>query len=506
MRSSRGAPSSLIESPRSSHERSNTIASIFNIGDGLGGGKTIGWVGSLCLLVNNITGPAMLSIGTVFAQAGWVPSVLLFVLCGVLACFASVFLRIAIESLGSNIGFARRVEITDAIKERHIPRWAFSCSLWGFILLFIASNVSSIVESAQTMDQLFVNYAGKSCALGVYPPCGFYCVLSDSDDSEGKECTTAASSSDSPFGSSWVISLGFLATMTVVIPLSFLNLDDNIMVQNASFLCLAAIVFEWCYQFVGLGLTRDEPPAVGKSFSNLFGNVLFNFAFILTIPSWLNEKKPEVDVNETVTWSVWLSVLMFVVLGYTAASVYPSEFRDSNDDLLTVILDGDSGATAFTRTCAYIFPPVVLWSGIPVFSIIVRYNLLQEGLCGPRAANFIAVVSPWIFSLLLYSGTLLNSLMNWTGLLVVVPLNFILPCYLYLKSRSTEQDTRMLSARSELENPLNGPSLTTPAENTECLDGSWYFGVNLERHGVLVARLIIVVTTILNVVAIVYAF
>ena len=149
------------------------------------------------------------------AQAGWVPSVLLFVLCGVLACFASVFLRLAIESLG-NIGFTRRVEITDAVKERRAPRWAFLCSCWGFILLFIASNVSAIVESAQTMDQLLVNYAGKTCALGMYPACGFYCVSSDSDEDISKECTTAASSNDSPFGSSWVLSLGFLATMAVV--------------------------------------------------------------------------------------------------------------------------------------------------------------------------------------------------------------------------------------------------------------------------------------------------
>jgi hypothetical protein len=211
-----GGSSSLIESLRTSDGRSNTVASMFSLGDGLGGGKTIGWVGSLCLLVNNITGPAMLSIGTVFAQAGWVPSVLLFVLCGVLACFASVFLRLAIESLGGNIGFTRRVEITDAVKERRAPRWAFLCSFWGFILLFIASNVSAIVESAQTMDQLLVNYAGKTCALGMYPACGFYCVSSDSDEDISKECTTAASSNDSPFGSSWVLSLGFLATMAVV--------------------------------------------------------------------------------------------------------------------------------------------------------------------------------------------------------------------------------------------------------------------------------------------------
>lgn len=286
-------------------------------------------------------------------------------------------------------------------------------------------------------------------------------------------------------------------------------MDDNIIVQNASFLCLLAITIEWCAQFADLGLARNEPPAVGSEFSNLFGNVLFNFAFILTIPSWLNEKKPEVGVNETVTWSVWLSVLLFVVLGYMAASAYPSEFGDSNDDLITVILNGGKGVTGLTRACAYIFPPVVLWSGIPVFSIIVRYNLLQEEVCGPRMANLIAVISPWVFSLFLYAGTLLNSLMNWTGLLLVVPLNFVLPCWLYLRGRATEQDERTQSAISELEDPLNGPSLAGPEHPLSFAEGARstsYCGVDLERHGVLVARMIIAITTILNLMAIVYAF
>ena len=112
-----GGSSSLIESLRTSDGRSNTVASMFSLGDGLGGGKTIGWVGSLCLLVNNITVPAMLSIGTVFAQAGWVPSVLLFVLCGVLACFASVFLRLAIESRRPFKGLSQE----PACSKWHVP-------------------------------------------------------------------------------------------------------------------------------------------------------------------------------------------------------------------------------------------------------------------------------------------------------------------------------------------------------------------------------------------------
>ena len=52
-----------------------------------------------------------------------------------MAAFSSIFLQEAITSLEGNRAFVRRVEITDAIKERNIPRWAFYASFWGFILL-----------------------------------------------------------------------------------------------------------------------------------------------------------------------------------------------------------------------------------------------------------------------------------------------------------------------------------------------------------------------------------
>ena len=136
------------------------------------------------------------------------------------------------------------------------------------------------------MDQLLVNYAGSSCALGIYPACGFYCVSNTANHDADSSCTRVPSTADSPFGDSWVMSIGFACTMLVVVPLSFLNLDDNIGVQIVSFMCLLAITIEWIWQFRSMGLERGDPPAVGDEFSNLFGNVLFNFAFVLTIPSW----------------------------------------------------------------------------------------------------------------------------------------------------------------------------------------------------------------------------
>ena len=90
-----------------------------------------------------------------------------------------------------------------------------------FVALFLTLNVASIIESAQTTDQLLVFYAGKSCGMELFPDFGkLFCVHD-------------LGNFDSPFGSGvWVISLGFLLTLSVVLPLSFLNLDENIIVQK----------------------------------------------------------------------------------------------------------------------------------------------------------------------------------------------------------------------------------------------------------------------------------
>ncbi len=44
-------------------------------------------------------------------------------------------------------------------------------------------------------------------------------------------------------------------------------------------------------------------PAFGNSYGNVISVIIFNFGYVMTIPSWLNEKKPEVSIHK----SVWLS-------------------------------------------------------------------------------------------------------------------------------------------------------------------------------------------------------
>ncbi len=45
-----------------------------------------------------------------------------------------------------------------------------------------------------------------------------------------------------------------------------------------------------------------------------------------------------------------------------------------------------------------------LLTGIPVMSVIVRYNLVENDICGKLPANLFAVVFPWFVALFFYAG------------------------------------------------------------------------------------------------------
>ena len=47
----------------------------------------------------------------------------------------------------------------------------------------------------------------------------------------------------------------------------------------------------------------------------MLGTILFNFGFVTTVPSWVNEKKPHVSVNKTVWISTFCCNLIFFVIG-----------------------------------------------------------------------------------------------------------------------------------------------------------------------------------------------
>ena len=136
--------------------------------------------------------------------------------------------------------------------------------------------------------------------------------------------TTADSAGDSntPFGEVIIISIGFLIVLATAIPFGFLNLNDNIYVQagmNDILLISISRFFVLCFSnpfcfnlrafaivafvsmlgivlcvwtvdcfFVGLDFSRI--PIITPHQGQLLGIIIFNFAFVTSVPSWVNEK------------------------------------------------------------------------------------------------------------------------------------------------------------------------------------------------------------------------
>merc|ERR1719221_1904229 len=105
------------------------------------------------------------------------------------------------------------------------------------------------------------------------------------------------------------MSLGFLITMVITIPCGRWNLDDNMVIQSAAFALTIACWSVWVAVSVdavepgGWSLDAVNGDEATGSQAAVLGTVLFNFGFVTTVPSWINEKRPRVSAN----WSLWSS-------------------------------------------------------------------------------------------------------------------------------------------------------------------------------------------------------
>eukprot|EP01059_Diplonema_ambulator_P037311 TRINITY_DN9809_c0_g2_i1.p1 TRINITY_DN9809_c0_g2~~TRINITY_DN9809_c0_g2_i1.p1 ORF type:complete len:694 (+),score=177.40 TRINITY_DN9809_c0_g2_i1:34-2082(+) len=457
---------------------SEAVVPVGNFGE-----KTIGMVSGFMLLVNNVTGPGLVTMPSVNSSAGWLLTTALLLICWVASGLACTMLLEAIKKMPGNSKFEQRIEFTTLAKHHFTGgyRWLYVATLCIFLASFLTTLIASVIESAQTMDSALIEIFGKSCALQFHNSSdadvgvgsfGFVCV--------GDESRSGSSTEDSPFGdSAYVISIGYILVLTVALPLGYWNLDDNIFVQNFAFCGLCFIVLEWTIQAFVKGLHfSDSPPTnlpiVGSDLSSVFGTVLFNYAFVTTVPSWCNEKKVGVSINKSIWGSSFLGTVMFLCCGLFSAAAW--DFGDKTDLLAKLTDKSTSGVAEFTKVLAYAFPIIALVTSIPIFSIIVRYNLLENNICRPFWANFWGALFPWIAAVALYAGNALNDTVNWAGLLTIVPLNFILPAWFYIKSleydhEEPEEEGLLNTANAHQQYSLNaqddGPGMSRPATHDD---------------------------------------
>ena len=328
-----------------------------------------------------------------------------------LSSLAATMLCEAMALIPGNENYEKRVEFS-TIVEHYYGHKAYIVTQCVYSLSLQTLNIASIIVTAQVMDQFLVRIVGKSYALAL-------------EHGSFVETTDLAT----PFaGAGLIISLGYMIVTVMCLPVGFLNLSEGIYFQYFSFAILLAGMVEFFAQYLQLDIKTDRVPVFGSDFSQVIGTILFNYTYVVTVPSWVNEKMEKVSVNKVIWVSGIFTTVGYFVMGYVGAIAYE---KVASNVLTTFASGGHLG----TEISAYIFSLGVIGLGIPLFSIMIRYNLYVGKVFGPKLSAFFGVVLPWLVSWPLYQGNGFGIFVSWASLLINSFINFGLPMVIYITAR-----------------------------------------------------------------------
>ncbi|KAI9201833.1 uncharacterized protein BJ171DRAFT_629634 [Polychytrium aggregatum] len=422
--------------------------------------------GGMSMLVSSITGPGVLQIPTVFQTSGFFFPTFLFLVVTVFTGWSCLFLLEAMSLFPGNASFERNVEFTVLVHHFYGRNWYYVMHLvlYGSLQSF---NVASIVQAAQAFDTLILNVVGQTCGFQLSAPSGFVCV-------------NQVSNSNSPFGSQlMLLTLGGVLLLAVLIPLLYLDLNDNMIVQWISCLYLIICVLIWVIMSFYSGQPFSSsfsfmaPP--GGGYASAIGAVLFNFTLANTIPSWVNVKHKSVSAATSIWLSLWFSTILYIITGWFGAL----GFQISNGSNLMAAITSTlvTGRwPALVNIINLTYPFLILVTSIPVAFIIAKLNLVTSHLCSPgmfldeghqvlthamvvhrRVAYFWSTIFPFLVAIPMQTGPWVSIFANWTSLTFQAVCNFIAPLliYLYLHKRNLVMQQSVLDELDNLDVTAN---------------------------------------------------
>jgi len=433
------------------------------------GGKDIGYLAGIALLINNITGPGIPGLPNLFVEAGWLFPVAVTLLIWLMTTLSASMYCEAMRCIPNNEHFRNRIEFSTIVRYYFGHRWYVAAQV-GLNGALQSLNIISVIQSAQVMDNALSVMFGSSVALNLTP---FKSVWTDDDGvshniDHSTDFLSFFNTNELDRGNAWgchvVITAGFLIVAAMAIPCGRWNLDDNMIIQIAAF--FLTIV---CWIFWILVSMMSAPadafttlPPINKNSSTgsqaaVLGTILFNFGFVTTVPSWVNEKRPHVSVNKSLWYATISCVAVFFLVGIPGAISFqdvlqgpvtgkcarqetdpsfncPNDLMQALTDHATIPASWRGGTSEFLlKLSVYLFPIVAVVSSIPVFSIVIKYNMVENGF-SPQVGFLWGIIFPWVAAMpLLYMPNILAQFVNFTSLFFVSFTDFIVPCLLYIE-------------------------------------------------------------------------
>ncbi len=377
------------------------------------GKRSIGTIGGICLLVNNCLGPGLVQMNSQMQLSGWAPVVIGIAIVGFMSFVCSWMLLYSQARVRSRL---ERVEFT-GICEYFFERKLFLFSVLFYILTMIVQCISGIQQTSQLFDLLVVRLFGKSCALELYP--SFF--------------STPCSNSDNGFSvfaaGSGVVSIGYLMSAIIAIPFGFFPLEDSIIFQIISCAMMGICVIMLGVDLSGLGFEPSRLPAVGSSMNGLVGLLMFNFSLAFSLPSWNNERKLEVRIKRSIGASILIGSLTMIIMGVLAGLAFAPQLNSTKN----LIDYANESNRAVTIAAVYIFSLANNVTTIPIFSIMVRYTLIEHKIIRkPWVANLIAIALPWLLVIPFSTGSGFDTVIDFGGSIFIGVTCFVAPPILFV--------------------------------------------------------------------------
>eukprot|EP00539_Tryblionella_compressa_P011125 CAMPEP_0178803704 /NCGR_PEP_ID=MMETSP0745-20121128/14633_1 /TAXON_ID=913974 /ORGANISM="Nitzschia punctata, Strain CCMP561" /LENGTH=535 /DNA_ID=CAMNT_0020462845 /DNA_START=145 /DNA_END=1752 /DNA_ORIENTATION=- len=402
--------------------------------------KRIGYLGSMSIAVNSLTGPAMLCLPDTYQRSGLIPTTLVIIFVCILSALCCLHMSNTISKVPGNDTFTMDIGFSECFRYFWGPR-SFAYTQLLFFCCITCLNVSSIVDTAQVVDTFLGHWVkGGSGAINLvwdndterfqirwlhwsYQECSEEMLITG-------ECL--------PFldDDGILFTLGYAITLLIFLPMALMDLKENAAMQVIGFLVLLVTSLGFIILFIqeGVDLKDGDISLWGTEWGSLFGVVLFNFALVIAIPAWLYEKEPNVDVPLVVHGSSILSAVLYVVIGILGAVSMPYV----SQNMLESLMSGEFGTVM--QLCASIFAFFIIGLGCPLFSVLTRMNLAGSGLMSWSTANALAVYLPFLSSWIFYQGDAITQLLSWGGIIFTSLIAFILPLLLALHSLDTSDD------------------------------------------------------------------
>lgn len=291
--------------------------------------KSIDNIGSFSLLLNNIIGPAMLGFPHLFQQAGLIPTIATITFIFLCATLNGTLLSDAISSIPGNRYFNRNIDFSTAFHIIVGQDWYILAEAL-FLIACVVQAIAAIVESAQSVDGFLASFLfGKTYALQLTPFVGIVswspdrCMEDEALEDINPMKILAEEGDCVPFhgSGSLIISVGFLITALIFLPLGRGHIKETMSVQLIAFTFMMVLLAQFTIEFIYKGFPY-EIPLVGTELSQLAGVVLFNYAFVITVPAWLNEKMDHVSVNKIVWGASTTASIVYAAFGIMGAMTF----------------------------------------------------------------------------------------------------------------------------------------------------------------------------------------